>query len=100
LSYVVNALNNVTGYTYDAFGDQKTVTSYSVKVGPAPTPSHLWSGTAVAAAVANDPKSRTLTFGYDNLGRKISATKPTSSAYASYVPTTGTAIAYAAAANS
>jgi YD repeat-containing protein len=98
LSFVVNALNYVTGYSYDAFGDQASVTSYKIKLGSPPGSSNQWNGTAVAAAVAGDTASRTINISYDNLGRKIAVSNPASSAYASYNPNTGTATAYSGSA--
>jgi YD repeat-containing protein len=77
--YDVDGMTNVTGYGYDAFGDQHTVTRYSVAVN-APA-SGLWTVSALNTALAGDGAKRTVTMTYDTLGRKTSMVQPSSGNY-------------------
>ena len=81
--YDVDALNNVTGYTYDSFGDQLAVTRYSVALPATPgsTNTQYWVPSDVATRVSGDTQSRTITTTYDLLGRKLTVTQPASSNY-------------------
>ena len=83
----VNALNNVTRYTYTSFGEPETVTRYSVTISGTPANGMYWTrrrGRSAAQLgldengnLMPDAYARTITMAYDKLGRKISVTQPT-----------------------
>ncbi len=80
--YDVDALDNVTGFAYNTFGEQASVTRYSKSVGTLPTGiDPLWTTSALASALGNDPLARTMTMRYDNLGRKVQTIQPTVASY-------------------
>ncbi|MFZ6723797.1 carbohydrate-binding protein, partial [Undibacterium sp. Ji49W] len=81
LSYDIDALGNVTGYSHNSFGNTTAVTRYATAIntvaisgqaGKAP------AGSQVATALAGSAHSqdRTTTTRYDQLGRAIETTEP------------------------
>ncbi len=72
----VDALKHATGFTYNAFGEQLTVTRYSLVVSGAPANGDFWLASEVAGKVAADNAARTITMKYDNLGRKTEVAQP------------------------
>jgi YD repeat-containing protein len=78
----IDALNNVTAFTYNRFGEQETVTRYSVDVGVPPAGNNgAWTAADIASKVSTDALARTITTRYDNLGRKTEVTQPTVASY-------------------
>ena len=77
----VNALNNVTRYTYTSFGERETVTRYSVTISGTPANGMYWTAAEVDPQLnwghdengnlLPDVYARTITLAYDKLGRKM-----------------------------
>jgi YD repeat-containing protein len=77
----INALNNVTRYTYNSFGEQETVTRYSVTVSGTPQNGMYWIPGEIDPQLVNDSGARTIQLTYDKLGRKSAVTLPTATFY-------------------
>jgi YD repeat-containing protein len=96
LVHEVNALNNVTKYTYTSFGDAETVTRYSVTISGTPANRMHWTAAEVDPKlnwgrdengnIVPDAYARTITLAYDKLGRKIRVTQPTATFYSTHTP--------------
>ncbi len=69
----VDALGNVTAHTYNVFGEQLELTSFSRSVGAPTAGNGLWSASAIETVLnANrTPQDRTVAFAYDLLGREV-----------------------------
>jgi len=77
----VDVQNHVTAFSYTVFGEQRTVTRYSVAVSaPASDSGNLWTASTLGSAVAalrSDPDARTIVTSYDSMGRKTQVTQLT-----------------------
>jgi large repetitive protein len=92
----INALNNVTRYTYNSFGEQETVTRYSVTISgtqqngvywiPSEIDPQLNFGVDETGHVIEDSLARTIQLTYDKLGRKSAVTLPTATFYSTQMP--------------
>ena len=92
----VNALNNVTRYTYTSFGDPETVTRYSVTISDTPANEMYWLAAEVDPQLnwgydenghlLPDAYARTITMAYDKLGRKVSVMQPAATYYSTHTP--------------
>ncbi len=91
--FAVDALNQVTRYTYDAFGNQTQLTRYANALGAsAPAAGTIWTTAQVIAAMTSDgtadpANDRTIVTTYDRLNRAIQIAQ--ASVY-SYLPAPGT----------
>ncbi|MDF2120414.1 putative Ig domain-containing protein [Roseiarcaceae bacterium H3SJ34-1] len=94
--YEVNALNNVTGHTCNAFGDKATVTRYSVTIHGTPANGLYWTTGEIAPQLnwghdengnlLEDVYARTIRLDYDKLGRKAVVTQPAATYYSTHMP--------------
>src|SRR5262249_15159880 len=92
----VNALNQVTHSTYTSFGEQRTVTRYSVTIAGTPANGMYWTAAEVdpqlnwgyneVGDLMPDAYARMITLAYDKLGRKINVTQPTATYYSTHTP--------------
>jgi YD repeat-containing protein len=92
----VNALNNVTRYTYTPFREPRTVTRHSVTIAGTPANGMYWTAAEVDPLLnfghdengnlLPDVYARTITMAYDKLGRKIAVTQPTATYYSTHTP--------------
>ena len=74
--------NNVTGFEYTSFHEQKAVTRYSVNVGLPEGGDNLWAHATLQERIGGfDPFARTITMQYDNVGRKTVVTQPSVASY-------------------
>ena len=92
----INALNHVTRYGRNAFGEHETVTRYSLTLAGAPQNGVYWTAAEVDTKLnwgfdeignlLEDAYARTIRLAYDTLGRKISVTMPTVEYYSTHLP--------------
>lgn len=80
LAYSVDADGYVTGYRYNAYGEQIAVTRYSAPIDTPVlanwSPGQAMSLQQVRAALVTSPDDRTITTTYDAQGNKLSVTQP------------------------
>ncbi|MBX3604597.1 MAG: hypothetical protein KF788_04970 [Piscinibacter sp.] len=81
LLHQVDALNHVSAFAYNSFGEQKTLSRYGVTLGGAPADGVSWRAEEVAAQLEGDARARTITMSYDNLGRKTEVRQPQVASY-------------------
>ncbi|TNJ33223.1 putative Ig domain-containing protein [Arenimonas terrae] len=81
LSHQVNELNQVTAFTYTAFGEQKSVSRHSIPMAGTLPASGYWSAADVAAKIASDTLTRTTTTSYDQQGRRLEIVGPEAGYY-------------------
>ncbi|ALI34756.1 putative deoxyribonuclease RhsA [Candidatus Nitrosocosmicus oleophilus] len=93
----INPLMKVTRYSYNLFGEQETVTRYSVTISPGtPQNGFYWTpgeidpllirGYDENGNAMEDTLARTIRLSYDKLGRKVIVTHPTASFYSTHTP--------------
>jgi YD repeat-containing protein len=92
----VNALNHVTRYTYNSFGEPETVTRYSVTISGAPQNAQYWTIGEIDSQLnlghdengnpIEDTLARTTRLAYDKQGRKSVVTMPTATFYSTHTP--------------
>jgi YD repeat-containing protein len=92
----VNALGHVTRYTANAFGEQETVTRYSLTLTGTPQEETHWTVAEVEAQLnlghdelgnlLEDVYARTIRTAYDTLGRKSAVTLPEATYYSTQTP--------------
>lgn len=73
--YEIDAKNQVTGYTYDTFGNKTDVTRYAAPLAAAPSP----TGTSLMASAvtpSTDSADRSITTTFDRLNREITVRQP------------------------
>ncbi|GAB2786016.1 LysM peptidoglycan-binding domain-containing protein [Dyella kyungheensis] len=80
LAYSVDADGYVTGYQYDAYGDQTSVTRYANAIDTSTladwTPGDALSMEQMQAVLVTSSDDRTITTTYDAQGNKLSVTQP------------------------
>jgi YD repeat-containing protein len=79
LLYAIDGDGYVTGYTYDAYGEQTSVTRYATSIDPAGQGWNINQPPSLAqvqAALATSSSDRTITTTYDAQGNKLSVTEP------------------------
>jgi YD repeat-containing protein len=86
--YEVDGLNYLTAHTYDAFGNQKSLTRYSAALNTTGLSATLpWTASQIAAGiVATAGSDRTTSTNYDLLNRAIQITQPS---VFNYLPAAG-----------
>jgi len=89
IAHSIDAMGYVTAFGYDVYGDQQTLTRYSVPVTGSPsngTPANggFWTEADIATTqpqLASDAYARTMTTAYDTMGRKTDVTQSTANYY-------------------
>lgn len=82
LVHGIDTMNYVTAFSYNVFGEQRTLTRHDRAVTGSPRANlGYWTAAEIATQMAGDASARTITADYDNLGRKTQVTQPTAARY-------------------
>jgi YD repeat-containing protein len=82
LVHDIDALNHVTGFLYDAFGEQTSISRYNGGIGTPTGADGLWTVAAVASKLTN--AARTIAISYDTMGRKTEVETENGGHYLTY----------------
>jgi YD repeat-containing protein len=96
IAHEINALNNVTSFKYNSFGEREVVTRYGVTLSGTPQNGVYWTPAEIDPQLnrghdengnlIEDFEARAIRISYDQLGRKSTVTLPTSTFYSTHTP--------------